>query len=144
MKYINLTQGKRTIVDDDNYEELHKYKWLCDTGYAVTKGYPGVPKMKMHRLVNKTPEGFDTDHINRNRLDNRRCNLRTVTHQQNLYNNRLRPRNKSGHRGICFRPSPYNKWQVKLGCLYIGIFESLEEAVNIRRNLEEQMELVIY
>lgn len=144
MKYIELTQGKRAIVDDEDYDWLSQYKWFYDTGYAVTKKHiDGRRKTKMHRLINQTPNGLDTDHINRNRLDNRRSNLRTVTHQQNLYNNRLRPNNKSGHPGICLH-KPNNKWQVKLGNLYIGLFESLDEAVSVRQNLEEQMGLMIY
>lgn len=86
----------------------------------------------MHAVINKTPKGYDTDHINRNRLDNRRANLRTVTHQENLYNNPLRPNNKSGHAGITWH-KPNSQWRVKVGNRHIGLYKSLDYAIKARQ-----------
>ena len=102
MKEIDLTQGKVALVDDEDYEYLNSFKWHCTTwGYALcSSGYKDGKQnlTRMHRWVNETPEGMETDHINGNKLDNRRCNLRTVTHSQNAINYH-RP-NRTGYRGI--------------------------------------------
>lgn len=77
--------GKFAIVDDEDIEKVMAYKWhLSDSGYAVnrTRG----KTVRMHRLVNGTPEGMVTDHINRNPLDNRKANLRSCTQKVNAMN----------------------------------------------------------
>jgi len=78
--------GQFAIVDDEDYDRLISFGvWhLSSTGYAVrrTRG----KTVRMHRLVNNTPEGLFTDHLNNNRLDNRKSNLRTVTHKENMQN----------------------------------------------------------
>jgi len=71
MKRIKLTQEKVALVDDADFEFLNQWKWFYhQTGYAKSC------HRYMHRLINKTPKGFHTDHINRNKLDNRKSNLR--------------------------------------------------------------------
>lgn len=77
-----------TLVDADMVEELSRWVWfIAPKGYA--RGYlpeNGPQTVPMHRVVNKTPKGKHTDHINRVKLDNRRCNLRTCTARQNTQN----------------------------------------------------------
>lgn len=79
------------IVDDEDFDNLNKDRWLLDnnpkngTFYAVKyrrDRVPGEPVM-MHKIIT----GFKlTDHINRNGLDNRRENLREATHSENNLN----------------------------------------------------------
>jgi len=57
-------------------------------------------RVYMHQQLVTVPEGFEIDHVNRNGLDNRRENLRLVTHTQNLANSKLNSRNTSGFRGV--------------------------------------------
>jgi len=94
----------------------------------------------MHRLINKTPCGTDTDHINRNKLDNRRSNLRTTTHAQNLRNVDLRNTNKSGHKGVFWRKER-NKWEASVWNnyhkIYLGIFRDIKDAIQARQKGEE-------
>src|SRR3990167_10859282 len=80
MKRIKLTQGKFAIVDNEDFEWLNQWKWHYNNsdGYAYrTKVFRRIngkqPKehISIHRLINKTPKGMETDHINHNRLDNR-------------------------------------------------------------------------
>ena len=88
MKKIKLTQNKYVLVDDEDYEWLNQWKWCFNSHYAARNVYHGkkVSSILMHRLINNTPEGKQTDHINRNKLDNRRKNLRSVTRSQNMRN----------------------------------------------------------
>lgn len=103
MKKIPLTQGKFAIVDDDLYDWASQFSWyLHSEGYAVREEWNGGNKkrFRMHREINKTPKGMDTDHINGNRLDNRRDNLRTCTRSKNLQNARVRDSNRTGYKGV--------------------------------------------
>jgi len=77
------------LVDSDMVEALSKHKWHIVSGYAMTnirQPDGSWRSVAMHRIVNGTPDGLETDHINRERLDNRRCNLRTATRAQNARN----------------------------------------------------------
>jgi hypothetical protein len=75
MKKIPLTQGKFAIVDDEDFEYLNRWKWyFAPVGYATRgdgHGRGNRTVVYMHRVVNKTTGGLVTDHINRNKLDNR-------------------------------------------------------------------------
>lgn len=87
MKTIKVGECHFAFVDDDDYAVVKKYVWSYFNGYATarTGGRKGRT-ICMHRLINGTPDGLETDHINRNPLDNRRCNLRTVTASENMRN----------------------------------------------------------
>lgn len=113
-KKIFLPQNRYVTVDDDDYNWLKRWKWhIAGSGYATTDikyndgGKCGYCKHRMHRLINQTPEGMLTDHINGNKLDNRKSNLRTVNATQNKANivswrpNKILPgveKHKSGFR----------------------------------------------
>lgn len=95
MKEIPLTRGKVALVDDEDYSELSKYRWCAlkqgNTYYAVRASPcdPATHKstlIKMHVVIAGTPHGMDTDHVSGNGLDNRRENLRVVTHRENCQN----------------------------------------------------------
>lgn len=95
MKEIPLTQGRVTIVDDEDYEWLIQWKWHAQKGrhtfYAqrkITLSDGRQSSISMHRQI--LGLGFDDprqgDHINHNGLDNRWANLRIVTQQENQWN----------------------------------------------------------
>lgn len=89
-KRIKLTQGKYALVDVKDFEWLSQWKWFyanTNIGYAIRK-YEDR-NLYMHRVIMNTPKGMDTDHINGNGLDNRRSNLRVVTHYENLLNKKM-------------------------------------------------------
>lgn len=114
MKQIPLTKGKFAIVDDEDYDFLMIRKWYCRNGYASCKLKRGSVEIviNMHRIINRTPEGLDTDHINGNRLDNRKCNLRNATRSQNGCNREPSISNKTtGYRGVWKRKNrPEDVW----------------------------------
>lgn len=139
MKYIQLNKKQQTIVDDKDYEYLNQWKWYVDTkGYARHTHYLGKRDgkyqqiaWKMHRLVNNTPVGMETDHINRNKLDNRRMNLRSVTNTQNQMNRNLQKNNTSGYKGVKWSESS-NKWVSQISVnrkrIYLGSYADIEAA----------------
>ena len=117
MKEIPLTKGAVAIVDDDMYEYLNQFHWYLNTeGYAIRETWKPKTRIRMHREILGTPPGMDTDHINNNRLDNRRENLRVCTRTQNLQNSSLRSDSTSGYKGVSwFKPAKMWKAQIKIG-----------------------------
>ena len=120
---IPLTQGKYAIVDPVDYYRLSEYKWSAmRAGKKFYAGRRGPkrngkrPKMiRMHREVINTPDGLECDHINGRTLDNRKANLRSVTHMQNSWNlsKSSRP-GYSKYKGITFHKSE-QKWGAQIG-----------------------------
>lgn len=137
---IPLTQGKFAVVGPRDYKYLMQWKWHCDRGYALRSGYMnGIrPKIRMHRAILERL-GFkdfeECDHINRNKLDNRRLNLRPVTHRQNMYNQNQRGNNTSGYTGVSWYKN-YKKWRVQIPIngrnTHVGYFDDIEEAKRVR------------
>jgi len=128
VKKIPLTQGKYTIVDNKDYLKLKDITWCyMRVGYAFNNkiGY-------MHRIIAKTPKGFDTDHINGNRLDNRRKNLRVVTKGQNLRNSaKRRGKYTSVYKGVSWvKDEKKFRAQIKFNYkgFVLGTFETEIEA----------------
>ena len=85
-----LSNGGEAIIDIEDYEKVSAFgKWyMNDSGYAVkkTKIQGKNISIRMHALINNTPKGLHTDHINGDRLDNRKSNLRTATAAMNAWN----------------------------------------------------------
>lgn len=115
MRFIRLSKGKSAWVDDKDYEWLNQWKWhFVSRGYAYRNQYRREHKgkrkyMSMHRLVNNTPSDKGTDHINGNKLDNRKSNLRTATQTQNLGNQKKQAGKSSRFKGV-FYDIPRRKW----------------------------------
>ena len=97
-------------------------------------------KYRAHRLAWLYVYGewpsLDIDHINRNKADNRISNLREVTNKQNMQNASKRSDNTSGHSGVSWHKDS-GKWQAQIAfnyrVIYLGLFESVEDAVAARK-----------
>lgn len=103
MRKIKITKSKFVIVDDCDYKYLMERKWQFSNGYAIRSDiiYRNKKRLRknitMHRLILSVPSHLFVDHINGNKLDNRRCNLRICTHSQNCRNQK-KQKNKSSSR----------------------------------------------
>lgn len=146
MKQISLTQGKIATIDTEDFQRVSKFKWYFNEnagGYAARNVIDAEGKRTiqlLHRFVNNTPQGLLTDHINGDRLDNRKANLRTCTASQNQRNRFKMRKNTSGVRGVSFDKSrskfaAYIK--VDYRKIHLGRFSSLEEATKSRRKAEQ-------
>ena len=134
-----LTAYGRVLIDADSLLLIGQHKLCLRLGYPTLRlGKQIVP---LHRLVNKTPVGMSTDHINGNRLDNRKVNLRTCNHSQNQMNRGVSKANTSGHSGICWDKRD-GKWQASIRVnrrrTYLGLFKSKRAAVAARKAAEKK------
>ncbi len=141
-RLIPLTQGYWTIVDEEDFLKLMEHKWCVSVyGYAVRKQKGEKRIIWMHRVINNTPQDLETDHINRNRLDNRKSNLRTCTTRENQLNKGISKRNTSGVNGVCWYKRD-KRWVarvwVKRKTIKLGYFHTLEEAKKARLQGEKQ------
>lgn len=112
MKRIPLTQGKFALVDDCDFEALTEHKWFfLAVGYAVRNAkksdVPGIYRrgcyrgmIYMHRAILDARPKQEVDHINFDKLDNRRCNIRIASSRQNKCNRPLKRNNTSGFTGV--------------------------------------------
>lgn len=130
-----IVKGQRITIDDEDVSRVSERKWtISPQGYATTttprvNGYRKT--IGLHRFLLNDPECEAIDHINRNKLDNRKCNLRQVTHSENCRNKGKRRGCSSQHRGVSWNRRK-GKWQVVIrdqGRLkWLGWFESEDEA----------------
>ena len=129
MKEINLTQGRVAKVDDIDYEWLSEMgKWQFDRYAYCTRGVKGKRKsVRMHSLIMNTPKGMVTDHINGDKLDNRRENLRVVSQSANAINRHVPPGSSTGLYGVYWDNSK-RKWRAMIGKTIIGRYETPESA----------------
>lgn len=82
-------KGRSMIFDDADYHIWQSRVWyLSDQGYAVWRGVENGKKTtyRFHRLVTNAKDGEIVDHINRDKLDNRKSNLRICTQRENCQN----------------------------------------------------------
>ena len=141
MKKIPLTKGKFALVDDKDFILLNQSKWyLTALGYAAKKGgKTGI--IYMHQLLRKVPIGLEVDHKNRNKLDNRKDNLRAATRSQNQLNRGIQRNNTSGYKGVFYESGRSPRWRAAIMVDYkkinLGSFSSLQSAVFARKKAEE-------
>lgn len=133
-KLLALNRGLFALVDDSDFDILRQYRWFVHRYVYRTERVDGRNKnISLHRAVLNAPHDLEVDHINFDRLDNRRINLRLATHSQNQQNRtRVTQTSKTGVRGVEFRPQssrPYRAcvWLSGKRCT-LGNFSTLEEA----------------
>ena len=138
MKEIKLTPGQYAIVDDDDFEELSKYKWYADwhrgrywRALRGTKRVKGKQKTEiMARRIMYAPSWKIVDHLNGDTLDNRKANLRICTQTTNMQNQHT-VRGSSQYQGVSWHENT-KRWQARIQrnnkACYLGLFNTEEEA----------------
>jgi hypothetical protein len=87
--------------------------------------------VRMHREILGALSDKQVDHINLNTLDNRKCNLRLASHQENIWNRAKTSRNTVGYKGVyrCSGSRRFRAMIQKNGNLrHLGCFDTREEA----------------
>ena len=135
MKEIALTKGLVALVDNEDYDFLNQWKWHAHKNgnafYAQLKLWDRAGKKYkhylMHRMIMGQVEGMSIDHINHNGIDNRKENLRIVTHRQN-HCNRIK---QNKFIGVSFEDGRYRaRININGKLRHLGMFATPEEAHN--------------
>lgn len=123
----------------EDWEEVTKWSWSVDP-----RGYLAATVNKCHKtlhsLLMKPPKGLVVDHINGDKLDNRRTNLRICTQRQNSLNSCIPKNNKTGVTGVSL--TPHGKYRARIMVnrkeIRLGHFEKIEDAIEARKLAEKK------
>lgn len=135
----NEVVGK-ALIDLEDIDKVKDFKWCMHserngTYTYVTTSNKNCKYTKLHRLIMNASKNEVVDHINRNQLDNRKCNLRLCSNQENLQNCNISKNNTSKCKGVYWAKDK-NKWTVQVSyngkTKYIGRYNSYEDAVKAR------------
>jgi hypothetical protein len=143
-KLIELPSGLCAVVDDDDFNFVNQYRWQIVNGYAKTRIFIGRASnwkagiyhykykgIYMHRFVMDAQPGQEIDHINRNKLDNRKANLRFCTQSQNTANSFGKLRKYSKYKGVT-KTKGSRGWiaqiMVNYSQIYLGTFPTEKDA----------------
>ena len=132
-----LPDGTPFMIDADFIPTFEQYCWCMNhKGYIKRSNY-GMPKLLLHWMV----MGYDhacanpIDHINRDKTDCRRCNLRFVTDQQNSMNRSIQSNNRTGYIGVSYSKKD-GTYGAKIGLnnknIYLGYTKDIVEAAQMR------------
>lgn len=86
--FVGLTKGFVALVDPEDFWRISEKLWMASKGYAVRTEYNEGVKIyvKMHRLILGANDDEQIDHINLDRADNRRVNIRVCSNSENMCN----------------------------------------------------------
>jgi hypothetical protein len=152
VKKIELTNGKFTLVDEEDFEYLSEYSWYVYSKNKTREYAGNIDNGYMHRTICFVGMGIDlgekdvVDHINGDTLDNRRCNLRVVTHRQNSQNRHHTKSSK--YPGVCWSTKG-KKWasyiNINNKLKNLGYFKYEEEAFEAYKKAVHELtgELVV-
>ena len=146
---IKMSNGA-TLIDSEDFNRVNGFNWFVnrqgkrrDIYYVVApiKINKKWTRIRIHRLILNANIGEIIDHINGDGLDNRKCNLRFCTHQQNIMNRRI-TNGTSKYKGVGWHKGA-NKWQVQI-CFnyklkYLGLYTNEIDAAH--RYNEEAIKL---
>lgn len=143
--YIGICDKGEFLFDKEDYNKvikINKYWTINNIGYVLC--YIGGKEYQLHRYIMglsfyNPKNDIIVDHINGNKLDNRKSNLRICKKKNNPKNCSLYSNNTSGHKGISWIKR-LEKWQVNIQVdnnqIYLGIYKDIKQAIKVRKEAE--------
>jgi len=128
------------IIDKEDKTNISKYKWTLNnkSGYIQSNILEGK-HMYLHRLIMGHSKTIAIDHINRNKLDNRKSNLRVCSNTENSQNRGMTKNNTSGFVGVSWHKRT-KRWRsiitVDKKVIELGRFKNIGYAIKTRRDAE--------
>jgi len=123
----------KTIIDIEDIKRVEKIKWYLNARYVGS----GTDSLLLHRYILNAPEGTVVHHINHNRLDNRKTNLRICSVTENANAHYLYKNNTSGITGIYLEKGQWRaRIKLKGKLKSLGKFKTKEKAIIARKEAE--------
>lgn len=138
--YINVNNHIVIINISDIDIIKHKHIYIDKNGYAIIN--INNKHKRLHRVIMNYNGYDDIDHINRNKLDNRKINLRICSRSENMHNSTNQLNTSTGCRGIYkvtdkryVRDRYTARIQINKVIMNLGYFDTLEEAIAARKKV---------
>lgn len=138
---MEVPVGRKYImkIDEEDLELFKSRSWkIVKADKKLIYVISTKERERFHRIIMTAEPNEIIDHINGDTLDNRKANLRKVTHQENIWNGRIRKNNKSGIQGVSFC-NKRSLWRAYLNVntkFHSKNFKTLQEAIDYRKELE--------
>lgn len=137
---IGITAKNETFYFDlDDYDIIKNIGWSCNNqGYIIGNITENgkQKRIKLHRLIMNCPDDMVVDHIDGNKLDNRKSNLRLCSIKENSRNSGVSKRNKLGVKGVSITHCGTYQAQIQVDgeLKYLGSFKTIKEASDVYDN----------
>jgi hypothetical protein len=134
MKVLSLTNSSAVaLVDDEDFDTLACFRFKLNShGYVVRTIHTSDDRRTyicLHRQIMNAQRGQYVDHIDNDKLNNSRSNLRFCSQSQNLANRRLHKNNSSGFKGVTFQHGRYHaRIQKDERDIHLGFYDDLRSA----------------
>lgn len=130
---VMSNSGRNAVVDDDDYDKVKDITWCLDSyGYVVSiknKGNGKYEKLSLHRVITEAQTGQIVDHIDRDKLNNTKGNLRFASVAENTRNTGPSTRNTTGYKGVRKYKDKYSASITFEGkAEYLGAYDTPEDA----------------
>lgn len=127
--------------DKEDFDKVKIHCWHIDKNHGYPKTVIKGVKIYLHNYILPNNKKLFVDHINGNKADNRKNNLRFVTASQNLMNTKLRSDNVSGYKGVYYNKKN-NRWYARITVnkktINLGSSKDKEDAIKMRKEAEEK------
>lgn len=122
------------IIDLEDLEKVKKIKWSI-----TSNGYPRNRNVRLHQFLIGSKKGYDVDHIDRDKMNNRKSNFRYIKRNLNAFNAVIQKNNTTGVTGVTFRKD-FKKYTAQICAnyknIYLGSFSNKSDAVKARKEAE--------
>lgn len=149
IRYIEYEGEKCVLVKSMGYS-FPEWFITCREGFIVLTDLKVIPSggdrlgytrtrcgTRIHNILCPTKKKLHVDHINRDRRDNRLCNLRLVTPKENCQNGSVLSTNKLGIKYVSWS-NHANKYRVVINSKHVGYYKELNDAVESRNQYLEE------
>jgi len=132
--------GDLFTIDKEDYEKIKQYIWLKDAhGYFISVTNKNK-KLALHRLIIGDRKNYIIDHIDGNKSNNRKNNLRYVTKQQNSWNRTNQSNSATKIKGVTLNEGKYRARITYNGNLInLGRYDNVEDAILARKLAENEL-----
>jgi len=136
LQYKDKSISGYTIIDKEDADRVLKKRWSLEKGKGYVRSCLNKKQVKLHNFILGV-KGLD--HINQNKLDNRKKNLRVATLSENNHNRPMMKNNTSGVKGVS-QDSNTQRWNSMIrirGVLYQKNCATKEQAIKYRKKMEK-------